>query len=97
MDKLVGFAFGSIMHVLQMTMVAQNMRLQISLAQNMGYGGLGQDVLSWILFFVRHITALPQPKTFGKIFAQIQVFAELWMSWAELNLFFIFSIWRDPS
>jgi hypothetical protein len=49
--------------------------------------------LGWLLFFVRHITALSQPKKIGNIFIQIQVFAELWVSWAELNLFFIFPMW----
>jgi hypothetical protein len=55
----------------------------------LGYDGLGQDWLGWLLFFVRHITALSQPKKIGKIFIQIQVFAELWVSWAGLNLLFL--------
>jgi hypothetical protein len=36
---------------------------------------------------------LPQPKKIGKIFIQIQVFAELWVSWAGLNMFLIFPMW----
>jgi hypothetical protein len=51
--------------------------------------------LGWLPFFVRHITALPQPKKIQKIFIQIQVFAELWVSWAGLNLLLIFPMWGD--
>jgi hypothetical protein len=50
------------------------------LAQILGYDGLGQDWLGWQFFIVRHITALPQPLKIGKIFIQMQVFAELWVS-----------------
>jgi hypothetical protein len=46
--------------------------------------------LGWLLFFFRHITALPQPKKIGKISIQIQVFAEMWVTWAGLNLLLIF-------
>jgi hypothetical protein len=49
--------------------------------------------LGWLLFFARHITALPQPKKIREIFIQIQDFAELWVSWAWLNLFLIFPMW----
>jgi hypothetical protein len=61
-------------------------------------------MMGWIMtcwagyfFFVRHITGLPQLKKFGKIFVQIQVFAELWVSWAGLNLLMISPMWGDPS
>jgi hypothetical protein len=53
--------------------------------------------LGWLLFFIRYITALPQPKSIGKIFIQIQVFAELWVSWAGLNLLLIFPMWGNSS
>ncbi len=47
---------------------------------------------SWAGYFhfARHYTALPQFKQVGKKFALIQVFAEVWMSWAALNMFLIF-------
>jgi hypothetical protein len=59
---------------------------------------MGWVKTGWLATFcVRHTTVLPQRTKIGKIFVQIQVFAELWVSWTGLNLLLIFPMWGDSS